>query len=157
MGGGGNGRVAACGAGDCGGGGVRWVVAVFLVCLSGPVFAFGLGEGEDSGDGSGCCIFVPKDKVAIANDLKKSFRMAETELLRNQRWAGTLCENHPCAEISETNAKDLLDDIIAEQKNYETSVISWWGLIFSGLSFVISVLGFWYTFRVDRRAKKQNA
>jgi len=121
-------------------------VAAALTVLPGSVLALGGDEGGNvvnggsggwsdagsTGDGD-CCGFpkLPPELEDRALELERSFFTFSYEDLGRQRWAGTLCENHPCAdEVSEDQAKDLLDSFVARQSAKAQAEVKvrdkWW-------------------------------
>jgi hypothetical protein len=179
MGGGGDGCVAACGAGDSGGGGVkqlrRFVLAsTILACCTGTSYA-----GKNCLDPAfaesyipNSCVTItrdkngekhfliesyglPEDKSEVAKWLWSSFSITDPELLAKQYAADELCKFHQCADLSEATAQKVLAQFYALKNQRQDRINSYWSLVLSGIGIVISGLSFWYSFRVDRRAKKQ--
>ena len=86
--------------------------------------------------------------------MEESFRAADTDELRRQRWAGELCLNHPCEdEITEDQAKDLLDGLTASMQRASDQRLSWIGFVVGALSLICSIFALWQTHENSRVAR----
>ncbi len=102
--------------------------------------AFG-GGGRDNGG-------WPPELEMRAVLMEESFARYSEQDLARQRWAGTLCENHPCfnkigeQDVTEDQAKDLLDSYMNRKEEWFAASIAWAGVVISALSLVVSIFAF---------------
>ena len=122
------------------------VLAITLITLL-PSVALAFGN-------SGCnSCGLPPELERQGELLERSFNDASSESLRRQRWAETLCENHPCGEITEEQAAELLSQMATAATRAEDRLISWIGVALGGVGALVAVLAFVQTMLTGNRAQ----
>ncbi|MEL6680096.1 MAG: hypothetical protein AAFQ51_15430 [Pseudomonadota bacterium] len=129
-----------------------FVVMTGWLAWAQPAYSFGGGGGGDAGGhGGSCCIRIPPELEELAAELERSFAGTSQENLARQRWAGSLCRNHPCnGQISEEQAKDLLDSFAAREARRNAALVSWGGLGVAVLGLFLSIIGLRQSARNER-------
>ena len=127
----------------------------FVVALaSSSSLAWGWADG--SGGPGGCC-GLPPELEERGRALEESFLATKPEDLARQKWAGTLCQNHPCeGEVTEDQAKDLLLDLQARQQRDADRALSWWGIGLSVLSAIAELWALWLTQQAGKLARESD-
>jgi hypothetical protein len=107
-------------------------------------------------DGSGCIGCNPEtEKIGVA--LEQSFALTDSELLKRQTWAGTICENHPCISdfgvLDEEHARDLLQSHLSSRQRSEDRWLTVVSTGIAALSVIASVFALWQTHAAKREAR----
>jgi len=114
---------------------------------------------DDGYGGNNCCEF-PESLEDDASVVRDSFKGTELQSLLDQQILETLCENHGCGVLSETQASQLLDRMIASraaaieaQDRREARWTARIGVVFAAFGLLIS----WLALRQSAKAERQSA
>ena len=131
---------------------------VAVVVVKAPAYAINSRGFAGGGQRCGSCA-VPEGLEASAIALEKQFSLADRKTLLTEQFASSLCENHECGNLEETQAGLLLDRHFAEKDRIEDRDekknaiwFNWASLVIAAASFILGGMAYRHSIKADKRS-----